>query len=200
MDALLTERTAERLTQALRDRGIDGRVEVGEVPTPAAPQEPRVWIPTDDEFEGSSVGFIPAPALEAIGNDLIGRHADLSGLHHADIAFVWKRAGGKSKGKPTLGQCQKPSGLLAHFSRCDFVIWAAADHCRDFGFGGRQIEALVYHELCHCDWEEDDEGEIVWTVKGHDWAGFRSELERYGAWTADARFVAPAFRQIALPQ
>lgn len=60
-------------------------------------------------------------------------------------------------------------------------------------------EALVYHEMCHCQQATDadgepkftDDGRPVWTIKGHDIEEFEAVVRRYGAWAPDiARFAA----------
>lgn len=65
-------------------------------------------------------------------------------------------------------------------------------------------EALVFHELAHVRQKTDkygaprfnmQTGAPVYGVHGHDIEAFRSEVERYGAWTPDIRaFVASANR------
>lgn len=160
-----------------------------------------VVVPDDDEFEDDEYasGILLAPAIEAIGQDLIDRCDELRPLRNAEVAYVWKRAGGKAKGKPRWATCQHPTGILAFFAGADFVVAVAADHARDLALTGDQIEALLYHELRHCGWDIDKQtGGVRWVVRGHDWEGFRGEVERYGAWEPETARLAEAFRQAGL--
>lgn len=161
----------------------------------AAP--PRFRFPADGDFGDDE--YVLAPAIEAVAQELIGRCEELRHLGNAEVVYVWRRKGGKAKGKPRFGQCQKPTGLLAFFGRCDFVVAISADHCREAKLSTRQVEALVYHELKHAGWEIDEKTEeIRWTVVGHDWEGFRGEVERYGLWMPDVERMGEAFKQAGL--
>ena len=54
-------------------------------------------------------------------------------------------------------------------------------------------EALVHHELSHCEHATDKEGELkftdeglpVWGIRGHDLEEFNATVRRYGAWKGD---------------
>jgi hypothetical protein len=63
----------------------------------------------------------------------------------------------------------------------------AADHCR--GISNLELEAAIYHQLCHLHEDEstDSEGEVTYSpaIRPHDLEMFRSELDRYGFWTQD---------------
>lgn len=163
----------------------------------------RPFVPPDGSFPDDD-DFLPAPEITTIGDALIVRCRELAFLHDADITYLWKRKGGKSKGKPIFGMCVKPGGLTAHFARCHFVIWIAADHLRESGFTNFQLEALVYHELLHTDSEIDDNeksptyGEAKFILRGHDNELFVDELTRYGAWHHAHKAAADAWNQLAI--
>ena len=64
-------------------------------------------------------------------------------------------------------------------------------------------EALIFHELMHCEQARDKEGELrfddmglpVWAIRGHDLEEFNDVVERYGLWKSDIRdFLAAAER------
>lgn len=94
-----------------------------------------------------------------------------------------------------LGKCQRPSGLLGYFSECDFVVWFAANNCRDIGITRWQMEALIFHELKHAKMEDDQAVSVP-----HDWEGFGEEVQVYGLWKADIAMVAEAFgKNLELP-
>lgn len=152
-----------------------------------------VGAPPEDAFD--ELGFIDAPELARVADDLIERHNRFTAHNGLHIAYLWKAKGGKTNGSLTLGKCQKPSGLLAFYSEVDFVIWLAADHINDLMLSPKQIEALVFHELSHIGFNDKAEPEI----RNHDWAGFVGEIEEYGLYLDDMRRVGKAVEQLRLP-
>lgn len=209
----LTRETGERIDEHLgtgRYAGVFGDGAEGSDPSAsdaAAKQEPRAWrvtAPSQGRFEGAD--FLQAPELERLVRDLVERHPAFSHLRDARFKVLWKRKGGAGKGKATLGKTQKPSGMLAYFAEFDFVIWVAADHVKGHQFSQQQIEALVYHELCHCGWEENEDDEAValgapegrYVVEPHDVESFAAEIRTYGLWKQDLQEMGEAVRQLRL--
>jgi hypothetical protein len=164
----------------------------------------KAATPLDGMFPDE--GFLPAPEIEAIARELIDAYPELGHIAQADVGYVWKRKGGRSKGRDVLGKCQAASGLLAHYSRCDFVVVISADHVRELAFTQRQLEALCYHELKHISYVIDDDeksptyGEMKLTLRGHDDERFVDEILRYGAWVGGMERVGEAYQQITLPE
>lgn len=152
-----------------------------------------VGAPAEGAFDDTD--FIDAPELARIADGLIERHNRFMAHNGLNIAYLWKAKGGKTNGSLTLGKCQKPSGLLAYYSEVDFVIWLASDHIRDLMLSPKQIEALIYHELCHIGFNNEAEPEL----RNHDWAGFVAEIEEYGLYLDDMRRVGKAVEQLRLP-
>ena len=151
----------------------------------------RFRIPDDDSFDASDkAAFLSGKDIEYEAGKLYSKHALLNGHTNYRIDFLWKRTGGARNGAPTLGACQKPSGLLAFFSGCDFVIWLAADHCKEQGLDDEQMEALLFHELLHIG--QDDTGKPI--LLPHDFEGFRAEIEEYGLHDDRAKMMADAFQ------
>ena len=79
------------------------------------------------------------------------------------------------------GKCSKATGKWKYLTDKDFIIevwdgfWKTADT--------KAKEALVYHELKHIDFLEDEEtGEIVWKLRRHDVEEFHDVVEKYGYW------------------
>ncbi len=154
----------------------------------------------------------PVPGQELIDGD----YAEAADLRHigqalenagaiklpegTTVAYLWKAKGGKSAGRECWGKCVKLSGLTAYFGQDkDFVVWLAADYCYEAALSWLQIEALVFHELSHIIEETDKEGDPTGKpiLTGHDFEGFKGEIERYGLYLPDAKYIAPAF-QMAL--
>lgn len=158
-------------------------------------------IPLDMVFEVRGVDFIDAPDIEAIATSLIGAYAEFEHLVDTNIGYAWKRKGGESVGKAVFGKCVKTSGLVRHFSEQTFVVWLAADHCREWAFTNRQLEALIYHELSHAGEETDKNGDTKAVLVAHDVEAFGREIERYGLWTEDLKQIKPFFdaAQLNLP-
>ena len=160
----------------------------------------HVTIPTEGDFpvndNEQQDDYLPAHDVADVGARLIATCHELAHLHTARITYLWKREGGKSGGKLTLGKCKAVSGLERYWSESDFVIWLAADHAQTFNLDQRQIEALIFHELMHAD--IDDETARP-KVRPHDVEAFVPEIERYGLWTSDLKDAGDAMRQAALP-
>ncbi len=151
--------------------------------------EERFPIPEDGAWE-----FLPAPDLERVGLALIGSCPELAHVAGLDVAFVWKRKGGKKR-----GWCQRPSGLLKFYAKSDFVIWLAADHTFDLSMTRWEVEALLFHELSFADLETDKEtGETKPVMRSLEIEAWVSELERYGPWSESLGRAKRAFAQMPL--
>lgn len=157
----------------------------------------RFPVPPDDKFAEAEDEFIPAPELELIGKALIDKYEnDFGRIYDANILYLWKQKGGASGGQSTLGKCIRPTGLAKHFAtktddgfseKVDFVVWVAADHARTHQITLRQMNALIFHELMHTDW---DEGKFV--IKTHEFEGFAREIEEFGMWKNSIKKIAEA--------
>lgn len=163
-----------------------------------------VRVPTDEDFKANADDFLDARGAAVIGEQLVAECNEFAFLQDAKIRYLWKREGGESHGRATLGKCQKPSGLLRHFALADFVIWLAADHARERHITHRQLEAMVYHELCHCDVRiESKTGEadkVTWILAAHDVEAFSAEVRKYGLWRDDLKEFGVAVRQLSLAE
>lgn len=159
----------------------------------ATHEDGRFPIPEESLFES---GFLVAPELERVAERLIAAHPNtFNHLPSLDVAYLWRKAGGSSNGKATLGKCQRPSGLLAHFSQVHYVIWLAADHIRDGEFTEDQVEACLFHEMLHTGLHEETMEPVM---VPHDVETFAAEIRTYGLWTESLRYVGKAFKQARL--
>lgn len=160
------------------------------------PEQPY-HVPAESVFEadGGTLEFIPAPDIEQIADALIEADPARFGfLRQLRIVYLWKARGGTPNGKKKLGGCQRPTGLLRYFAGADFVIWLAADNCREPRITVYQLEALIYHELLHAG--ITDEGKP--TVWPHDFQAFNAEVATYGACQADLQQARQSFEQLRL--
>ena len=143
-------------------------------------------------------------------------HAHLS-VNEIKIEYLFRGDAKLKGGKQVLGSVHLPScqgemrglfewmlgrlfGYLPHFlCIIDQAWWEQA--------GPRDREALLWHELCHVKQDVDQygalrfnrqTGEPIYKLVEHDVAAFRSEVERYGAWSPDlVDFLAAANRSLA---
>lgn len=161
------------------------------------PEEP-CGVP--DKSLCDQLDFLPDKRLEEVGEALILRKfPDLDGV--TTVTFLWKSRGGASGGNRTLGKCVKNSGLVRHYSNhTDYTVWVAADHLRQLRFTRYELEALLYHELCHIAFEEpEEEGDrAVVGTRGYDVEAFYAEIREYGLWRANLQLLSDVI-QPALP-
>jgi hypothetical protein len=151
-------------------------------------------VPAVEEFTKANSEYLEAPELEKIAGKIIEVHVGFSYLTELRVVYLWKEKGGTRLGKATLGKCQRPQGLLAKFCPADFIIWLGADHHRAFRSTRYQVEATVFHEMCHTGEDGDEEP----VMEPHDYEGFVREVELYGLWRADLEKAHGAFKQLRL--
>lgn len=164
---------------------------------------PVVFVPVEMDFGDEA--FLPAADMEALGQSLIERYPDTLGhLTDVQIAYLWKKSGGKRGGKGVYGKTSKRGGLVSAFCAADFIVWLAADHVAEAEYTQKQIEHLLKHELTHIGYEDpaddDEDGERKYVLVSHDLEVFLSdirEMERDG-WDELLHEAAAAFKQAAL--
>lgn len=142
--------------------------------------------------------------VRAIGKRRIEAHH--AHLKDARILYLFTTANRTKGGRTVLGTAQKANPLVRYLSMeayneeegADFIIlvginqWLLLDE--------KQQEALVDHELCHCDADFDDDGAPLWKLRGHDVEEFREIIERHGFWKPDLEeFGQVVQQQLALP-
>jgi hypothetical protein len=159
----------------------------------------HVRVPSAEQF--GAADFMPAGTLTTIYEQLVTEHSTLDHLEQIEVAILWKKTGGKKGGRPVFGKTAKRSGLVSAFTSADFIVWLAANHISDAEYTDRQITALLHHELMHISYEDPPEGEEgarKYVLQGHDFEGFKEELEIYGAWDDLLKEAADAFKQAPL--
>lgn len=137
-----------------------------------------------------AVEWYPAPQhVIDVAQHLIARyHEHLKG---ARIAFIMRSEAPRSGGKLTLGKAKKVSAELQVHIEYDFIIWLAKDWYQRLS--ALQREALIDHELSHCEWFDEKA-----SIKGHDVEEFAHIIERYGYWWPNSDRFEMAV-QAALP-
>lgn len=186
-------------TIVLESAGETATLDADAVSTVTSPNpNDRAFVPPDDFFDDADP-FYDDPRIFDVARDVLQRCNEFRYLANASVDIVWKRRGGKSGGRAVFGKANKLSGLAAHYCPHTFVIWLAADHCREAEFTNHELEALIYHQLKHLGFEYDETtGETTWVLWPHDAELFVSELTRYGTWRDDLRVVSDTVAQLAL--
>lgn len=155
-----------------------------------------VRAPSPIDFEEGE-DFRDAPDLAQMADRLIRLEPNRFGfVSQFQVAYLWKKKGGKTRGQLRMGLCKKPGGDLKYFSGKDAVIWVAADHHATLD--ERRIEATLFHELMHLSLDSPEDGEESLTLVGHDFEGFAAEVVKYGDILDDVQVMAGAFRQLAM--
>lgn len=112
-------------------------------------------------------------------------------LKDARIAIIMRSEAPNTNGRITYGKCKKVSPESQVFMNFDFVIWLALD--RWIMLSPKQKEALLDHELSHCQWDG-----LTAKIKGHDVEEFAHIIERHGFWWPQSDQFEAAV-QAALP-
>ena len=178
--------------------------------------------PAADLFKANEPCFQPVLALGAWAHDtFLSAESPLVNIDHAHlvdayIGFVFaagvenRRAGQRILGTAQLGQ---PSGtpwprgrqeqqLREWFGRIpDFLITIDAAYFAECSEA--EACALVEHELYHCaqavdrlgEPKFDNDGNPVWSMRGHDIEEFAGVIRRYGASATHAEEIRAAFAQ-----
>jgi hypothetical protein len=170
--------------------------------TPTIVTDPKyatALVPPDEAFPGKAKylagGTKGYEDLKKLCDDVIAKHPTrFGGLAKFQFDIFWQRKGSKSGGKGVCGKCSKLSGKQTAYTDGHYRIDIAADLLRSYEFTRYQLEALMFHELSHCD--ADDESRHK--VRGHDVEMFLGEIEEYGLWQMDLKSAAVAFEQARL--
>lgn len=165
------------------------------------PKVPPLLPPSAMEFRDGAgeADYVISRDMHENADAMIETYQELGHLSGVKIVYLWKREGGKKGGKLKLGECKKVSGLEKFYAESDFVIWLATDHSKTLQMTPKQLEALLYHELCHATYEESEDGEATMKVRLHDLEMFEDEVKRYGLWTSELKSAKDLFAQAPLP-
>jgi len=143
----------------------------------------------------------PAPTAAEIAGPLIAEnHMHLLGI---PILYVFRSPAAVSKGRAVAAKARKVSGLSAFMTALAagtaepdvdhsfFVMELAGDIWHALDDTARR--ALVDHELCHFAVDEDeDTGDLILRIRGHDIEEFLEVVNRHGLWSDDVRDFAAA--------
>lgn len=122
-------------------------------------------------------------------SDIVDMVKDLVGKHHPDlalvvdeIAVVMREKAGQRGGKAILGKSSKASPLFGVLGDTDykFILEIGGDAWLELTT--RQQNALLDHLLCSCRAEEDDKGNLKYSIAPPDVNFYWDELDRWGDW------------------
>lgn len=122
--------------------------------------------------------FWEAPEVERVAIELMPEYHDH--LVEAKIAYLFRSGTWTSKGQAVGGKAYKASERDRVLHGCDLLVvinsevWNALDPDRR--------RALVDHELSHFLRDEDEQGNPIWQVVGHDVEDFAAVIKRHGLW------------------
>lgn len=131
------------------------------------------------------------PDVLGIANKIITRYHPPLTL--ARVGFLFQDEASKKAGNYVLGSASKTSDKeRAAGLDYDFIITLAKDMWQDLS--QHQREALIDHELCHCDFTQG-----YARMRGHDIEEFHCIVERYGLWKSDLAVFGQVVEQHLLP-
>lgn len=120
-------------------------------------------------------------------------HPHLAGVR---IGYLFREKAGMKGGRLVAGQASKFPKKLAPLFR-NFSLEMGEEDPEDYVFlievawdlwkemSEREQWALVDHELCHCSVEEKEDGNIKYSIVGHDYEEFHSVIERHGIYNGE---------------
>lgn len=123
-------------------------------------------------------------------------------LKDFQILYVFRDEHAVSDGKPQLGRTTRPGALLkflcerAFSFKPDFLIEIAEDLWGELE--REEQDALLDHELAHCDYRETKQGDRRPRLRGHDVEEFSEVLRRRGAWKPELLHFIHTSKQMPL--
>lgn len=112
------------------------------------------------------------------------------------LGFLFRDTSTTSQGLEVHGKASKVSEKDKVFLDFDFIVWFAKDHW--VTLTPDQKAALMDHELSHCVYDEPGDPTSA-KIKGHDFEGFSSVLERHGLWHHTLETMGKIAQQLELP-
>jgi hypothetical protein len=159
-----------------------------------------VRVPGEADFAEDD-DFLDDELLDRLLLDVVGRYQALQHIeqHGISVRALWKKKGGKSKGKLVYSGTTEPAGLFAHFCQFDFVVWVAADNVELESWTTVQISKLLYHEARRIAWDPgDDEHDPHAVLVKPDLELFLGEIADVGLWNRTLDALSLDFRQPGL--
>lgn len=129
-----------------------------------------------------AAGYESADSVEAMASSIIGTHHPE--LASANITYLFMDKTPSKGGRDVPGKATKVSGRWSYLTGQNFVIEVASPMWSEFSEDQRL--ALVDHLLeCCTGEEEEDTGEMKWSIRSPDVQEFATILDRHGIWNPD---------------
>ncbi len=107
-------------------------------------------------------------------------------LAEAKIRYLFREGPWERQKKETWGTAQRITGQVKYLTGYDFIITISREVWQsNITFRREMMEALLDHELQHCCKDEDQAGNNVWYIQGHDVEDFASIVRRHGLWSEE---------------
>lgn len=135
--------------------------------------------------------YLPAPELERLGTDLLRECGEFHlSARLFQIAWLWRREGGKHDGHAALSGVARVRGRLYDLLGADLLVWLAADHLRAplLGVSAWTIEVLLHERLCCVAVTKTGQPRIRRPIV----ETFPVHAERYGAYSAELQALMRA--------
>ena len=133
-----------------------------------------------------------ADEVEFMARDLISSTGMHKNLAEARIKYLFRSGKWEKGDKVIFGRTKLASDDIRFIADFDFVIMINEEAWGKATFA--QKKALLDHELSHCDFSEDAEGNRKWRVADHDVQEFIGVVYRHGLWEAELQKLMIAAR------
>lgn len=141
------------------------------------------------------------PKIYAEAENVEKEALSLIPMYHPELAtarfkFVFVDKASMKNGKPVRGKVRRITGVLEFLLDSDFLMEIALDQWNELS--DVQRKALIDHLLECCTGEEDenDGGDMKWSVREPDVQEFSAILRRHGAWNDDLAAFASIAKTI----
>jgi hypothetical protein len=141
------------------------------------------------------------PKVYASAENVEKEAMSLIPVYHPELAtarckYVFVDKASQKNGKPVRGKIRKVTGILEYLLEADFLMEIALDQWNELA--DTQRKALIDHLLECCTGEEDEEdgGDMKWSVREPDVQEFSAILRRHGAWNDDLAAFASIAKTI----
>lgn len=138
-----------------------------------------------DKLEKHIYVVLEKTAKRYADSGLLDKAELFTNLRQARFVGVFRNNERKRDNKIVMGSARCIDDRMRAFVEGDFLIEVCSNSWRNLTDELR--EALLFHELCHCNVIEKDDKrnggtKIVYSTKDHEFTGFYDELEFYGPW------------------
>lgn len=119
-----------------------------------------------------------------------------SHLAEARIAYLFRDGTWLSKGKEIFGKAYKAPEQWQLIANYELLVVINSDVWNRMTLDQRK--ALIDHELCHFEKDEDEQGNPKWRLVAYDVEEFACVIRRHGLWSQEVRSFFESARQISL--